>query len=268
MNKTLKAAIAAVVLAGAASGARADLTYQGAVGLPLNPTAQIPQPGGIRLQANYFDQGDIDAGGANIGDVRDMSIVAAGRVAGQIELNGGYKKFRVRESGLVPANSLDPLDESGFVIGAKYLFSRESDPVGVRIAAGVGHDRATLRNTHAYVVGTKYLGALVEGRVPTTVHLGLRYDRFRLPALPLIGGASDSSSKVSVYGGVEFPVADSFALVGELQSKNIDGGKIPYSASVRFRPQGQPFAASIGIARQGITGDNGLFAQLGYTFGG
>ena len=31
------------------------LTISGAVGLPLNPTAQIPAKGGARVQANYFD---------------------------------------------------------------------------------------------------------------------------------------------------------------------------------------------------------------------
>jgi hypothetical protein len=74
---------------------------------------------------------------------------------------------------------------------------------------------------------------------------------------------------VSLYGGVEVPItrrAD-VSFVGELQSKNIDGGGTPYSASIRYRPQNQPFGASIGLQRQGL-GDTGLFLQLGYTFGG
>ncbi len=58
MNKTLKAALAAVVVVGTAQGARADLNMTGEVGLPLNPTAQIPGQGGVRIQGDYWDLGD------------------------------------------------------------------------------------------------------------------------------------------------------------------------------------------------------------------
>ena len=249
MNQSMKAVLAATVVLGAASSARADLTINGAVGLPLNPTAQIPQEGGVRVQGNYYDQGDLGAA-----SFKSYGVVAAGRVADMIEVSGGFNKFDVSTGG--------PLDESGIALGAKYLFTRESDPVGVRIAAGVGYDRALLKNTHAYVVGTKYLGAVTGEKVPITAHLGLRYDRFK-------AGAA-KSNKASVFAGVEFPFTSTgeFAFVGEVQSKNNEfNNKIPYSASVRYRPQGQGFSVSAGIARQGLTGDNGLFAQVGYSFG-
>jgi hypothetical protein len=53
-----------------------------------------------------------------------------------------------------------------------------------------------------------------------------------------------------------------------LQSKNSNFGtaNYPYSASVRFRPANQGFSASVGVQREGITGDSGLFAQIGKTF--
>ncbi len=60
MKKTIKAAIAATLIAGMAQGARADLTLNGAVGLNLNPTAQIPLPGGVRVQGNFVDFGETD----------------------------------------------------------------------------------------------------------------------------------------------------------------------------------------------------------------
>lgn len=251
MNKTFQTAIAAIVLAGAASGARADLTIDGAVGLPLNPTAQIPQTGGVRLQANYYDQGDVSGGGFNASQ-KTYGLVAAGRVGDMIEINGGVLRDKV-SSNFPGANNTD----TGIAIGAKYLFSRESDPVGVRFAAGVGYNDVQAKNTYVYGVATKYLGAVTEGRVPVTGHLGLRYDRFKQ------GG---SSNKASVYGGLEVPFGGSFAAVGELQSKRISGGETPYSASIRFRPQGSPFSGSVGIARTGIGLDKGLFAQIGYSF--
>jgi hypothetical protein len=40
--------------------------------------------------------------------------------------------------------------------------------------------------------------------------------------------------------------------------------KFPYSVSVRYARNG--LAASVGVMRQGVTGDSGLFAQISKTF--
>jgi len=250
VKHTFQAALAATVILGVASAAHADLTINGAVGLPLNPTAQIPQRGGARVQGNYYDMGN--TGGV---DFSQYGIYAAGRIASTIEINGGFSKLSSRPNSV--------LDQSGIAFGAKYLFSRESDPAGVRLAVGAGYDRALVRNTHAYVVATKYLGAVTGEKVPITGHLGLRYDRFRP------GNLIPNSSKASIYAGLEVPITRTgdFSFVGELQSRNNEYSRgVPYSASVRYRPKGQGFSASLGLARQGLTGDNGLFAQLGYSF--
>lgn len=256
----------ALALSLASTSARADLTYQGAVGLPLNPTAQIPAEGGIRLQGNYYDFGDASTATTSA-DSKLYGLYAAGRVAGKVEISGGVQQVRNRVR-VVGTSSSD--NETGFTLGAKYLFTRESDPAGVRLAAGVGFGNLDVfssdtKNYHAYLVGSKYLGAVTGERVPITGHLGLRFDRFTFSS----GAANDRENKVSVYGGVEVPITPraDVSFVGELQSKNIDGGGTPYSASIRYRPQNQPFGASIGIQRQGL-GDSGLFVQLGYTFGG
>ena len=256
MKTTFKAAIAALAVLGATTGARADMTLQGAVGLPLNPTAQIPAEGGVRVQANYFDLGDV-AGN----DFSYYGLHGAGRVADRFEINGGISRLNAE-------GFFEPLDRTGFDIGGKYLFTTETDPVGVRIAAGAGYSRALLKNTYAYVVGTKSFGRGVSGNsAPIAGHLGLRYDRFKAD---FGGGFSTDSNKLSVYGGVEVPFTRTgdFAFVGELQSKNVDNGEVPYSASLRYRPAGQGFSASVGIQRQGIIDDNGIFAQIGYSFGG
>ncbi len=253
MNKTFKAAIAAAVAVGSltlAQGARADLTVSGAVGLPLNPTAQIPNEGGIRLQGNYYDHGN--PGG---GSVKGYGLFGAARVSDNIEVSGGIDKLDVPGGG--------PLDRTGGAIGAKYLITKESDPAGVRFAVGAGYDHALVKNAHVYAVASKYLGDVTKG-LPITGHLGLRYDRFDF------GGVGGDSKKLSVYAGGEVPVTKDgdFQIVGEIQSKNLDfaGAKIPYSIGGRYRPQGQPFGLSLGWARQGITADSGFFVQVGYTF--
>ena len=235
-------ALATVAIAATAGSARADLNINGAVGLPLNPTAQIPGAEGARVQANYYDFGD---------STSYYGLFAAARVGEKIEINGGVNKLD---------SDFDAIDTTGFAIGAKYLISRENDPAGVRLAVGAGYNRGLLKNTNAYVVGSKYLGAADGGRIPITAHLGVRYDNF--------DGGGGSSDKFSVFAGAEVPISSTgaFTAVGELGTKIADGGDTPYSISVRYRPQGRPFGASIGLAQQGI-GDGGkLFAQVGYTF--
>lgn len=268
MNTSFKAvsrvALAGALLAVAGTQAQADTNITGEVGLPLNPTAQIPLPGGIRVQADYFDVGGGSSSGGGV--TNDLSnkfygIHAAGRVGERIEVNGGISTLRSKlttTSGGVSTSTSD--NETGIDLGAKYLITRESDPAGVRIAAGLGYSKALADNIHAYVVGTKYFGELTGERVPITGHLGLRYDRFDF--------GSDDSKKFSVFAGVEVPVIrdGSLQFVGELATKNAEGGSTPYSASVRYRPQNQPFSASIGIQRAGVFRDSGLFAQIGYSF--
>ena len=255
MNTFVSTALAAALFIGSTSIAKADLTNNGAVGLPLNPTAQIPQPDGARVQANYYDLGD-----TAFGNFKQYGLYAAGRLADRFEISGGVEKMDA-------PTGVSGLDNTGVAIGAKYLFSRETEPAGVRIAVGGGYSRANFKNAHGYVVASKYLGTLTEGRTPITGHLGLRYDRFSLAD---IGGGK--SNKASIYAGVEVPFTrdGSFQFVGEVQSKNVKNNigsdEIPFSASLRYRPAGQGFSVSVGAQRQGLIGETGLFAQLGYSF--
>ncbi len=251
MKQTFKVALAATFVLGTAGIAHADLTYQGQDGLPLNPTAQIPERDGVRIQGDYFDFGN--PGG---GRVDDYGVHAAGRLGDNIEINGGVEKFHVPDG--------SPLDKTGFALGGKYLFSRESDPVGVRLAAGGGYDQAVLKNAYGFVVASKSFSGTGGGRPSITGHLGARYDHYSADAL---GG---TSSKASAYVGAEVPLtsAGNFQGVGELQSKNNQyaDAKFPYSLSLRYRAKAQPWSGSVGIQRQGITGKDGLFAQIGYSF--
>lgn len=244
MKNIFKVALATIAIAGTSGAAHADLNYNGEVGLPINPTAQVPSTtGGFRLQGNYYDLGGADL--YSIGGAVRLSNTSPIEINGAVNyLDGGGSDVR-------------------FSIGAKYLISKETDPAGVRIAAGAGYSQLSdLKNTRAYLVASKSFGNVIEGRTPITGHLGVRYDHYDF------GGNSD---KVSVFAGAEVPVTrkGDFQVIGEIGSKVADGSSFPYSAGVRYRPSQQPFGATVGIQRLGITGNSGrVFVQLGYTFGG
>lgn len=252
MNNTFKIAALGLALAGLGTSARADLTFQGAVGLPNNPTAQVPQQNGARVQLNYNEVGDSDGDGDLYG------LAGAMRVGNSpFEINGAIHYLNAEAFGADD-------DSVGFSVGGKYLITRESDPAGVRLAAGAGYTKLNpfdtdLENIYGYVVGTKYLSQAIEGRVPITGHLGLRYDHFEADG--------EDDSKLSIYAGVEVPITRNgeFQFVGEIGTEQVEDGDTPFSAALRFRRDNQPFGATIGVSRTAF-GDSGLFAQLGYTF--
>lgn len=271
------------------------LTLTGAVGLPLNPTANIPNNGGVRIQADYFDLGDLDVDNnfgsgferdQKIGDAKFYGVHAAGSLGKRAEISGGidFLKFHGERNLGSDNDSFDfgSLDGVGFSVGAKYqaYHSKDGDTL---IAVGAGYSRSLFRNLNAYVVGSKAFGV---GRRSVTGHLGVRYDRFTIKGVDNYDGGDfsfdEQSSKVSVFAGAEVPLDKKgrFSLVGEIGTKNseeLDLGdlnfgsstartqpRFPYSASVRYARNG--LAASIGVVRQGVTGDSGLFAQIGKTF--
>jgi hypothetical protein len=258
MRHTLKkklslklAALGVALGAGMALGGavQADQTISGAVGLPLNPTAQLPDKGSVRVQANFSDLGSISGSDLNFG-----GIYAAGRLGDRLEISGGLER-------LDGDRFLNPLDSTNVALGAKYLIKRGGTD-GVAVAAGVGYSRALLRNKHAYVVASKSFGALSKsGRAPGMAHLGVRYDDFRL--------LGSNSGKASLYGGVEVPLdaRGRLSAIGELQSKTseFNTSSYPYSAGLRYKAGGG-FSATVGYMREGITGESGFYGQIGKTF--
>lgn len=249
MLKISSLILAAVLGTGVSSAARADLTVNGAVGMPLNPTAETTGALSVQGQASYFDLGSV---GGN--DVRLYGLHGAGRLLNRLEISGGVEKMSADRG----ANDLD---RTGIALGAKYTLL--TAPIaGVSVAAGAGYSRAVFENTHAYLVATKPFPGI--GTTRFTGHLGVRYDRFK------IGGST--SNRASVYGGAELPLSvigsDNLALIGEMQSKNADfsDSRTPYSLSLRYRPAGRPFSARVGWQRQGVTGDSGVFAQANLGF--
>jgi hypothetical protein len=281
------------------------LTINGAVGNPLFPTAQIPVQGSWRVQGNYYDMGSLgnvkndSSFDENFGDLSFYGLHAAGRPwKTPLEVSIGVEKLRARgrniynAGGFTDNTEFTDLDKAGIAVGAKYLFTRNTDPLSLRIAGGAGFSQALLKNAHAYLVGTK---SFKTGRRMVTTHLGVRYDRFKFQGninesdgttrLDIPFG--DTSGKVSLYGGVEVPLdrRGQWNFVGEAGTRNSEfdfnffpnlngkgyensrgqlAGKFPYSLSVRYARQG--WAASAGVMRQGLANDSGFFAQLGKTF--
>ena len=255
-SKTWKATLAAATMSVAALGvmpaARADLTLSGATGLPLNPTAQLPPQGKVRVQANFSDLGNISGNDLNL-----AGMYAAGRVSDRLEVSGGLEN-------LDGDRFLNPLDETNVALGAKYLI-KPGGADGASVAAGVGYSRALLRNKHAYVVASQPFNALSKsGRPAGAAHLGVRYDDFDVRGI--LPGRD--AGRASVYGGVEVPTSDKLTLVGELQSKNSDFGtsKYPFSAGVRYGRRDGRLSVRSGYLREGISGKSGLFAQVGTSF--
>jgi hypothetical protein len=281
------------------------LNIAGEVGNPLFPTAQIPARGSWRVQGNYFDLGNVQdvkndyEADENFGDSKFYGIHVAGRPwQAPLELSVGVDKMRARGrnvydiSGFTDDVELDDLDRAGVAVGAKYLFTNESDPAGVRIAAGAGYSQALLKNIHAYVVASKTFNV---GHRNIVAHLGGRYDRFKFEGnINEFDGLTrmdipfqDTSSKFSLFGGVEVPIdrQGRWSLIGEAGTRNSDfdfdffpnlsgagytnstghlSGGFPYSLSIRYADNGWGITA--GIMRQGLVDDSGLFAQVGKTF--
>ncbi|MDQ3814270.1 MAG: hypothetical protein M3347_10010 [Armatimonadota bacterium] len=246
MNKTFKAALAATLVVGTASMARADLSADGQVGLILNPTAQKPDAGTVRVQGEYAR---INAQGSG-NDVDFFGIVGAGGIGDNFEVSGGVQHIKNGD------------DDTGFTIGAKYVHMPRVGAAGSRglnIAAGAGYSKVRTKNLYGYLVGTMAFGAPpASGRAPITGSLGVRFNKFD----DVLG----DDNQVAVYGGVEVPFTRTgdWSGVAELGSQPVDGGDVQYSLGVRFRPAGQAWSAGAGILRTGFGDDTGFYALIGY----
>jgi len=246
LKQHLPAAIAALALGVTSCAAHADLTINGAVGMPLNPTAELPAPGHGTVQGAYLDMGN-----SNGAKFKDYSVVGAFSGGKGLEINGGYNGLNE-----IPNTGMDT---KGLDYGAKYGFDQVSSLPGVRFAVGAGHSHSVADDTYGYLVATKSFAHESAGLFPVRLSVGVRYDDFKLV----------TSKETSGYAGAEVPLTPSgtFEAVGEIQSKNVEGGNSPYSVSLRFRPSNSELSVSAGVARQGLTAQSGLFASVGFNFG-
>ena len=246
-----------------------SLTINGAVGLPLNPTAQIMPKGSARVQANYYQLWKNDDALADA-DSKLYGVAGATAISDRVEVSIGYQKQSVSGSGPLSGAIENAFDDSGVTAGIKFLVNSPKNPESVRFAVGAGYSKALYKNTHVYAVASKGIQA---GDRLINAHLGLRYDRFKVNGG--FAGGEVKSSKVSAFAGAEIPIdrQGNFSLVGEVQTKNANsdlGGRAPFSLALRYR-NSSGFSASAGIMRQGVLADivetdTGLFVQLGKDF--
>jgi hypothetical protein len=252
MQTMWKRALAVLLSLCIVQNARAELTLNGAVGLPLNPTARIPSPDNMPVQGNFYELGK---------DFAYYGLFTALRVKNRpLEISGGIDRLDNHDN------------QAGISIGAKYLLSGQDDSSSTRLALGVGYSHALGQNIHAYAVASKPVVRVGRNWSPVMAHLGLRYDRFE-DVGGEIGLRQKASDKASIYGGVEIPLTrrGTFMLTGEVQSKNHEfnspPAKTPYSASVSYRSSNKGFAAAAGIQRQGLTGESRIMFTLTKFFG-
>jgi hypothetical protein len=254
-NVVIGAAFLAVTLT---TAARADLGLEGSVGMPLNPTAEIPAPDQEQWQVGYRDLGDLTLFGLTASKVKNYTVQGAYSPYERLELDFGYDQVNASDPLGLGTNGLDQKRAS---FGGKYLLTRATGTKGFSTAVGIGYDRALFRNTFGYLVVSKPLALFGGDDHPTLVSLGVRHDHFSLGD---IGGPS--SSKWSAYTGVEVPLIRQGALgfVAEVGSKNNDAGreKTPYSYGLHSTLAGGRISAGVGYQRQGITGDGGLYALV------
>lgn len=241
-----------------------QLNISGAVGMALNPTAQIPDKGEWRVQGSYYDLGSGNKSGLSYSQ-KKYGIYTAGRLGNlPLEVNLGISKLDVNAN----YGKGDPVDVAGtgFSLGAKYQVWRSQDGTGMA-SFGLGYDKSLYDNLYAYVVASK---AFTKRQI--VGHVGLRYDRFDI--------SGNRSSHPSLYVGAEVPLDKNgrFAIVGELQSKNSNNdaynSKAPYSLALRLANK-KGLTASIGLQRQGtltsvkpgtLDDSSNLFFQLGKSF--
>jgi len=256
------APLALLALSCSVSPSRADISIGGGTGLPLNPTADVA-PRGVVLEGTYFDFGGLSFLGIELTRQKFYGVRAATNLGDRVELTLGVDKLKASDDfGL----GLDALGKTGLTGGLKLQVLAPRGEHNVRVAVGANRNRALYRNASYYAVASFDLGKNQLAGAARTLHLGVRRDRFSAEA---VGGAR--GTETSYFGGIELPLTKkgAFALVGEIGTDNNNLGQqgTPYSLSLRYRQPRRGLTASIGSARQGLTPNSGLFAQVGFAFG-
>lgn len=242
----LKAALAAAVVVGTAGAAKADLTLNGNTGMFLNPNAYLVSKDKPQVQVNYFKL--YSEPGYSVNTYNITGVLRAGDRA---EVGAGVSKLDADDY---------YYNDTDFIVNAKYQL-RAPENGNFALAAGAGYNGALADNKYAYLVASKPFGKIID-RGPISASVGVRWDSFSW-------GGYDHSSKVSVFGGVEVPIGDKLAVIGELQSKNLEfeDSKSPYSIGLRYHANNK-FTLGAGLAQSGIMNESSkLFVQVGYNFG-
>jgi hypothetical protein len=225
-------------------------------GYALNPSAALPRPNAFSVQTSYYSFGTQD-------DFGYTGLTVAGRV-GQTPLELSLGLSRLFTSANNPPVSTTEV--TGYTAGFKYRFLEPKEPNGLGIAAGVGYNRALMRNLRGFVVGTQGYPSPVVGAPSADFSLGLRYDCFTDPL-------GVDTSRLSLFGGTRIPVSQdgAWSFLGELQTQNkgdnfFGDGTMPYFLGAEFAPRGAGWYARAGIQRHGLFDDTGRTFSIGGIF--
>lgn len=235
-----------------------NLTLNGQTGLFFSPTAEIVESKKPQVQIDY-QHVDVADDNANM-----YGIGGAIQITKGVELSANYNR----------GSFLDG-HANNWRIGGKYQILNQQDHSFALAVGGSYEDYgisgpSDLTHYGFYAAATKGFTAGYS-QAPIKATVGVRWDHIKLDVPFLLSG---SDSKTSFYAGASIPVTSDgqFSLVGEINSKILDGGKTPYSLGLRYHPRNTNFNASIGLGRTNLFElfpgtDTGYFAQVGYTFG-
>jgi len=249
MKYTWKIGMAAVFVMSAAPAVKADLSLGGQTGLFINPTAGIVEKKHPEVAGQYVRYSDRGY------HINGFSVHGALQAVDSLEVSASYIHYGDKYS----------YSENNWRIGAKYQILNQQEK-GIDLAVGADFLQYNANidgNAYALYLAATRDFTLKEDRAPIKGTLGLRWDKDDPDGY-------DSSSKASVFGGVEIPLTRTgqVSLIGELASKSSDHRKSVWDVGVRYHPRGTGFSLGAGYGSiWGLQRGSTWFAQVGYQFG-
>ncbi|MCS6862262.1 MAG: TonB-dependent receptor [Abditibacteriales bacterium] len=250
----LRTIVVSVVVSSLLMGAQAFAhnTVFGPTGLILNPTAGVIGRGQYSTQLAYYREEPTSF------ELRAWSLNVATGITDRLELAVGVQDAKVD---LTPGGTF--FDMTGISGGLKYQVQAESGN-SPAMALGVVMSNVA-KQAGVYAVWSKSLvskGSGQNGENDWRVHAGVRYDD--VDARRSVTGSDET--KVTVFGGIEAPIANRWHFMGEFNSRHKALSTTPFSASLHYRASEntQIFA---GIGRIGFSSDTGWFVGINHGFG-
>jgi len=229
-------------------------TVLGPTGLILNPTAGVMGRGQYSVQAGYYREKP------TFFKLRGWNLNVATGIADRLELAVGLQD--VKATATPGGTFFDMTAVSG---GLKYQVHQES---GGSPAMAVGVQMSNVaKQGGAYLVWSKTLTAKNGGggkeENDWRVHAGVRYDA--VDSRRSVATGSDEN-KVTVFGGIEAPVANRLRFMGEFNQRHKALLTSPFSATLHYGASENTHVFA-GIARIGVSSETGWVVGINHAFG-
>ncbi len=228
-------------------------TIFGPTGLILNPTAGVMGRGQYSTQLSYYKEEP------TFFELRGWNLNVATGIADRLELAVGLQD--VKATATPGGTFFDMTAVSG---GLKYQVKEES---GNSPAVAVGVQMSNVaKQGGAYVVWSKTLtaknGGGGNGENDWRVHAGVRYDNVDSRR----SATGSDENKVTVFGGIEAPVANRLRFMGEFNQRHKALVTTPFSATLHYGASENTHVFA-GIARIGTSAETGWVVGINYGFG-